>query len=407
MAKFLGWDLEFKDETNNKTYTSEIVDLAIGEDVASSIVMCSIKFSIDTSFLSYFLKPHEGTLTIINKQVYTDEENEMFMIKLQSVSNVGTVLERDPEQKQGNITLIPVRYMCKNGVQLLNAKVGDLYLQKTLGEVVKAIYDKAKEESQCNIELKMDEPDDKSTYDYGISIHSGATSIEAIRYINQQYGLYNSMFLMFGDTFYSSESSPTWTITSLNKIKREEVKLYMMQYDQNTKKDIKSIEERTYYTYIPINILNNFTQIEMKTPQLIKGVFTDNDKFMKRIDIPVAKTLKEMNFLSSNEQFDKLMNMGTKMFSGTRFNQKDHAAKDIIDKVGLSAYRVPNISIPHPFKLSHFQIGTPINFISQSNGFIDSDVKLVILGWYLRIKQGNSELKVRTCATSFLGSNNS
>ena len=104
------------------------------------------------------------------------------------------------------------------------------------------------------------------------------------------------------------------------------------------------------------------------------------------------------------------------MFSGTRFNQKDHAAKDIIDKVGLSAYRVPNISIPHPFKLSQFQIGTPINFISQSNGFIDSDVKLVILGWYLRIKQGNgigggsvwnSELKVRTCATSFLGSNNS
>ena len=102
-TNFLGWTITFKDETNDMEYSSEIVDLAIGQDILSSIVMCTIKFSVDSSFLKYFVKQHTGTLTLINKLIYTDEPEEIFMVKLQSVSNVGSAMHREDDQTQSNI----------------------------------------------------------------------------------------------------------------------------------------------------------------------------------------------------------------------------------------------------------------------------------------------------------------
>lgn len=405
-ARFLGWDVEFKDSTNNLTYTTEIVDLAIGADISSSIVMCTIKFLVDASFIKYFLKKHEGTLTLTNKLIYTDDSAETFMVDLQSVSNFGSVIGRDTDMKQPNNIIIPIRYMCKSGLQLLNARVGGIYEKKKLEEIIQDLYS----QSKCDLPLKLEKLENQNKYE---SIHVQESSFtEAIRYLNNQYGFYSNMLLNFGDTFY--DNSPEWVINNINKIKREEVKLYFLQYDQSIKKENKGIDDKVYYTYIPINIKNNFTQIIKKIPMMAKFISFDNERFMKRKDIPFSKTLKELNFLSSNDQFDQLMELETKMYSGSRMDQTNYSIKDMIQRVGMTAYQIPQITIPNPFKLSHFKIGTTINFISQSTGFIDADVKLKEVGWFLRIKQGNegnggsvwnTQLKIRTCATSYMESN--
>ena len=265
-------------------------------------------------------------------------------------------------------------------------------------------------QSKCDLPLKLEKLENQNKYE---SIHVQESSFtEAIRYLNNQYGFYSNMLLNFGDTFY--DNSPEWVINNINKIKREEVKLYFLQYDQSIKKENKEIDDKVYYTYIPINIKNNFTQLIKKIPMMAKFISFDNERFMKRKDIPFSKTLKELNFLSSNDQFDQLMELETKMYSGSRMDQTNYSIKDMIQRVGMTAYQIPQITIPNPFKLSHFKIGTTINFISQSTGFIDADVKLKEVGWFLRIKQGNegnggsvwnTQLKIRTCATSYMESN--
>ena len=407
-TNFLGWTVTFKDETNDIEYSSEIVDLAIGQDVLSSIVMCTIKFSVDTSFLKYFVKQHTGTLTLINKLIYTDEPSEIFMIKLQSVSNVGSAMHREDDQTQSNITLLPVRYMCAEGVKLMNSRVGGVYEDKTLKDIISDLYDQAK----VDLPLKLEDPTNTNTYKSLMVRES--SFIEAVRYLNQQFGLYDNLFLMFGETFSDEEFN--WVINCVNKINREEVDLILTNMQHRARGgEAKTIDERTYYTYIPLNIRNNFEQLVKKIPKLAKFTAFDDEKFWKRQDIPFAQTLKEMNFISANKQFDELMEMDTKLYTGTSFDIKDYAAKDIMQKVGLSAFQVPDITIPNPFKLSHFKIGTPINFQSQSMGFSDADVKLLVMGWLLRIKQGDgigggaayqTTFKVRTAATSYLGNDN-
>lgn len=406
MSKFLGWEVEFKDETNDKTYTGEITEVNIGLDSSSSIVMCSLKFIVDSSFNKYFLKQHEGTLTISNKLMRSDIE-EMFKIKLQSISNTGNVLTRSPEDSQSNTVIIPVKYMCKEGVTLLNARVGNVYYKKKLEDIINDLYS----QSKCNLPLKLEKLNNQDIIE-NIEVPE-SSFVEAIRYLNQQYGLYDNLFLMFGDTF--SDESFNWIISNANKLNREEVTLKFLQYDFPTQeKETKSIDERTYYTHIPVNIQNNFTSVIKKVPQLIKYVSFDNERFMKRMDIPFAKKLKELNFVKANDQFDQLMELPTKLIQGTNFNLKDYTIKDIIQKVGLSSFSIPRITIPNPFKLAHFKIGTPINFISNNEAFLDSDVKLIVVGWLLNLKQGNgsggamwnSKLTVRTVTTSYKDSNN-
>lgn len=402
-SSFLGWDITFEDTTNNIKYDTEIVDIAIGQDNNSCIVMCTIKFSVDSTFMKYFLKKHEGTLTLVNKLVYTDETNEIFTIELESITNNGSVFEREEDITKTNITMIPVRYMCKNSVMLMNARVGGIYHEKKIEDVIRDLYKKSK----CQLPLKLEKLN--NTVKYDCIMVPECSFIESMRHLNQQYGLYDNLFLMFGKTFI--DSSPQWIINNCNKIEHEDIELYFMPHEQSSKKS-KSIDEKKYYTYLPINIRNTFTQMIHKVPKMIKLVAFDNNKFIKKKDIPFAKTLKSLSFLESNKQFDKLMEVKEHMFSCARFDMKDFAVKDSIHKIGMNTLDIPDIVIPNPFKMKHFIIGNTIKFISQSQGFMDSDIKLVIMGWLLRIKQGsslgggakwNTTLKIRTCATSYLG----
>jgi len=402
-SEFLGWTVEFQDETNDIKYDTEIVDLAIGQDNNSSIVMCTIKYSVDSTFMKYFLKKHEGTLTLINKMVYTEDTKEIFTIKLESVTNVGSVLEREEDVSRSNITMIPIRYMCKESTSLMNARVGGVYHKKKIEDVIRDIYKKSK----CELPLKIEKVNNSTKYDCIMVPES--SFIESMRYLNQQYGLYDNLFLMFGKTFI--DSSPQWIISNCNKIDHEDIELYFTPHEHSSKES-KGIDEKKYYTYLPINIRNTFTQMIHKVPKMIKLVAFDNNKFIKKKDIPFAKTLKSLSFLESNKQFDKLMEVKKEMYSCGRFDMKDYTIKDSIQKIGMNTLDIPDIIIPNPFLLKHFAIGNTIKFISQTQGFMDSDIKLVILGWLLRIKQGsslgggakwNTTLKVRTCATSYLG----
>ena len=103
--------------------------------------------------------------------------------------------------------------------------------------------------------------------------------------------------------------------------------LYFTPYEQ-VKKDADKIDEYKYYTPIPIHIRNNFVQIVKKMPKTINLATMDNDKFMKRKDIEFAKTLKELNFLSSNDQFDKKLERDKQMFIGSREDIKDYTVKE-------------------------------------------------------------------------------
>lgn len=339
-SSFLGWDITFEDTTNNIKYDTEIVDLAIGQDNNSCIVMCTIKFSVDSTFMKYFLKKHEGTLTLVNKLVYTDETNEIFTIELESVTNTGSVLEREEDVTKTNITMIPVRYMCKSSVMLMNARVGGIYHDKKLEDVVRDLYKKSK----CELPLKLEKLNNTNKYDCIMVPES--SFIESMRHLNQQYGLYDNLFLMFGKTFI--DSSPQWIINNCNKIEHEDIELYFMPYEHSSKES-KSIDEKKYYTYLPINIRNTFTQMIHKVPKMIKLVAFDNNKFIKRKDIPFAKTLKSLSFLESNKQFDKLMEVKEQMFSSARFDTKDFAIKDSIHKIGMNTLDIPDIIIPNPF----------------------------------------------------------
>ena len=397
MSKYIGWEVEFHDETNDKIYTTEIIKVGIGEDIASSIVMCSLTFLVDSSFNKYFLKQHEGTLTIKNKLDMTNIVDEIFKIKLQSISNNGNVISRNPENNQMNNVNIPVKYMCKEGVKLLNSRVGGVYHNKKLDAIINDLYS----QTNCELPLKLEKPNNQEIFDIEINESS---FIEAIRYLNQQKGLYDNLFLMFGNTF--SNESFEWIISNVNKINREEVTLKHIQADHTiSEKETKSINERVYYTYFPININNNFTSNMKKVPQLIKYVSFDDDKFMKREDIPFARKLKEMNFIKANDQYDKLMELPTKLITGPNFNMLKYTTKDIIQKVGLSTLSVPRITIPNPFKLAHFKIGTPINYITNNEVFMEMDVKLIVVGWLLKLVQTNSTwsstLNVRTATTSY------
>lgn len=401
-SKFLGWEIEFEDITNNKKYNTEIVDIAIGHDINSSLVMCTIKFAVDTSFMKYFVKIHNGILTIMNKMIYTDDPDELFIIELQSVNNAGEMLEREEDMSQSNITTIPVRYMCKHGVKLLNCRVGGIYEKKNIESVIKDLYQK----SECEIPLKLDSPNNTTQYD-SIMIPE-SSFLDAIRYINQKYGIYDSLFMMYGNTF--SNNKYEWLISNANTIKHEEVKLYFTQYEQSSKKS-DNIDKKKYYIYKPIRISNTFEQIVRKIPKMINFASFDNDKLVKRKDIKISDVLGSLKFPTTNSQFDNLLEIGKQLFTGNRFDVSNFSVKDSIQKIGINAYNIPEIEIPSPFKLSHFRIGTILDLVTQNPGYSEADIKLMVVGWFLRIKQGNgvggggsyiSQLKLRTAATSYL-----
>lgn len=401
VAKFLGWEIIFKDETNDIEYGPEIVDFAIGQDVNSCIVMCSMKFSVDTSFSKYFSKFHTGKLTLINKTILTDELDEMYIIDLQSVSNSGTIAEREEDASRADRVQIPVRYMCMHGVKLLNKRVGGVFEKMKLEDIIQELYKK----TECEIPLKIEKCNNTEKYEMVMVPES--SFIETIRYLNQKYGLYDNLFMMYGKTFTDEENE--WIINCANKIDGEEIELSLMPYEQSSR-GVANIDEKKYYTYQYLDIKNNLSTLLRKIPKVTQFMSFDTDKFMKRADISVFKTLGELAFNVCSDQFKKL-DAPKQIFSGSRLDMSKYSMKDTIHKIGLSAYNIPDIVISPPFKLKHFQIGTTIQLKSQVQEYIDADVKLLVLGWMLRIRQGNgngggaaysSQLDLRTVATSYL-----
>ena len=403
--RLLGWELEFYDITNDVKYKSEIIDLAISQDINTCVVKCKIKFLVDSTFLKYFSKPHDGKLYILNKMVYTDEVEELYSIDLESITNVGSIIVRESDTSQSQLIPVSINYYCKKGITLLNKRVGKIYHKKKLEEIVQDLY----KQTECDLELKLEKFDNQTQYPY---IYVAESSfIDNIRYLNQHFGFYNSELLMFGETFTDSEIN--WTLNNISKLSkdREEIKLIFTPYEQRGRK-VKPITEKEYHTYIPINIKNGIESISKRLPMQIKYVAFDNDKFIKRKDISVSDTINEIDFLSSNKQFDENLTVKSEMMYGSRFDMKDYTIKNALQSLGLSAYSMP-IQIPNPFLLEHFKIGTIINFESQIEENINSfNIKLIVLGWLLRIKQGtgkgsgggsyNGSLIVRVAATSYL-----
>ena len=175
--------------------------------------------------------------------------------------------------------------------------------------------------------------------------------------------------------------------------------------------EAKKITDATYYTPYPLTLSNNFTKIIKKVPKMFKTVSFDEDKFIKRKDILFENILKELSFQDSITQFEDDMEVQEQLYSFPRFEMANYALKDATHKIGLNAYNIPNVIIPNPFKLSHFKIGTILDLDSQSVGFIVTDIKLLVVGWKLQIRQGNGigggaaytqTLSLRTAALSWL-----
>lgn len=402
--RLLGWEIEFHDVSNDIIYKSEIIDLAISQDVNTCLVKCKIKYLVDSSFIKYFSKPHYGTLIIINKMMYTDDIEEIFSVDLEAITNVGSINVREDDVSQAQTIPISINYYCKKGISLMNKRVGKIYHKMKLEDIVKDLY----KQTECDLPLKIEPFDNKTLYN-NIFIPEGSF-ISGIRYLNQQFGFYDSEMVMFGETFVDDETN--WIINNVNKVRKDDepINLYFMSYGKNERK-VEPISERKYYTYIPVNINNSFSQIAKKLPKLINYISFDTDKFIKRQDISVSKILKEISFSKSNKQFDKLLQNEKQIVVGPRFDIKDYSIKNSLQMVGLSAYSIP-INIPNPFLLEHFKIGTVINFNNEiENNIKSTDISLIVLGWLLRIKQGThnsgggsyqASLTVRASATSFL-----
>ena len=403
-TRLLGWELEFYDRTNDISYKSEIIDLAISQDMNTCLVKCKIKFMVDSTFMKYFSKPHNGTLFVMNKMVYTNEIEEMFSVDLESITNVGSIIVRESDTTQSQIIPISINYYCKKGVSLLSRRVGKIYEKQKLEDIVNDLY----KQTECDLPLKIEKFTNQTQYPYIFVKES--SFIDSVRYLNQQYGFYDNELLMFGETFTDGDINWVITNSAARRKERDDINLYFIPYEQRGRK-VEPISEKKYYTYIPINIKNVFSQLSKKIPQKLKFVSFDTDKFIKRQDISVPDTLKELDFLKSNVQFDKLLEIDEEMVIGSRFDIKDYSLKNVIQNMGLSTYNIP-IQIPNPFLIEHFKIGTIINFHSQIEENKNSaDITLMINAWLLRIKQGtgnsgggsyNGSLIVRTSATSFL-----
>ena len=379
---FIGWDITFEDTTNKKTYDTEIVNVFLGEDVGSCIPMCTIYFSVNTAFSKYLIKNHIGKLKINNKTVITENVSELYEIELESVSMTSTIQTREEAtaNERNAITLIPVKYMCKQSTVCMNARDGGVYHKKKLEDIIKEEYNK----TGCSLELKLETPDCKKQIDC-IHLPEGSF-IEKVRYLNQSFGLYNNMILMFGDTFV--EKSPNWLISCTNKIKKEEITINSIPYEQANRK-AKKITEKFYYTKETVNLVNKFTQNAYKLPKIAKICTLPQNMFMFRKDFDVAKEIQGAGFLSTIDQFDKFLKFDKMPYIGGNQEMTETAFSNLFQSIGTTAVSSPGFIVPDPFLLKHFRIGNIINYISQHQTHLNSDIKLVILGWMLNIKQGS------------------
>lgn len=411
-AQYLGWDISFQDKTNNIEYTSDIVEIELKQDAEYyPVFLCTIKFSVDTSFSKYFIKKHEGTLTLTNKLVRTNDPDEMFIIELESVTNFASILERAQDTNDRNITLFTINYMCKQGILLNNSEVGGIFEKKKIEDVIRALYNKAQQSTNFNLPLDLEPPTNGNQYEF---IHiPNCKFVDAIRYLDQNYGIYDNMMFMYGNTFISdgNNGGAKWRITNINKHNSPTINLFYTPYEQSTYK-AEEINKKTYYTYYPIIINNNISKIAKLVPQMFQTVSFDNDKFIKRKDVLFEDQLCNISFQNSIKQFKEDMEVKSHVYSFPRLEIAEYALKGLTQKIGINAYGFSDIYIPSPYKLSHFKIGTVVNMDAQTFGYTTiTSINLLVLGWNLKIRQGNGfggggaytqTLKLRSVAISYL-----
>ena len=399
-SRFLGWEIYLKTEEHE--FDTEIVDLMIGHDIASLFPMATIKLSIDTSFIKCFAKPHTCKLLLVNRLIYTEENSEMFEIDLQAVTNPSIIIERESDEKRSRITRITVRYMCLNGVTIVNRRVCGIYHKKKLKDIVKDLH----QQTKSKLQLKFD-PEIENQNEYECITIEESSFIQAIRYLHQRYGFYNNLFCTFAETF-TTGGEKQWFFGNIDKLIKKRKKgsnntKFMFarfeEFDQPAQEP--NLEERKYYIYTDVAIRNNFMQIVKRMPQMLKFFAFEENKFIKRLDVKIVDVIKQLPFLQSTEQFEKKMEYGEEPYYASRFDITKYSLNHMIQDLGLTAYQMPDIIVPNPIKIEHFLVGTEMEFESKQESISQTnDLHFWIAGFLLHIRQGDGKSGGATWSTT-------
>lgn len=375
--KLLGWDVTFEiPKLELKFGVDEIQQVSLGMDVNSGIPMVKIILKLDTSLSDEILKTHVGTLTIVNKGFLEDTPQEIYKIELQSYNQMGRYVRREANDKEERIihSIFPICYYCKNCAVLNQIKVGGIYDNMNLESIIKDLYNQTK----CDIPLKLTPPDNKTKYESIFIPQSNFTSI--IKHLSYTYGIYNSQLLMFGNTFVQDEPKE-YVISSVNGIKGEELKFHNIP-DKDESTEYKSINEKEYYTYAPIDIGNSISKIMQSVPQTLKCISFDNDTFIKKKEIKIKDVVSGIKFLKNSDQFqdDKNFQFKEMLVSCNREDNFQYSINDAVQRIATGAVQTNVMTIPNPFLMQHWKIGNIINYTSEHLEYIKSDVKLFVFG---------------------------
>lgn len=371
-TQFQGYDIKFKHE-DGQEYALEIERLLVGTDVGSCIPSVKIYFNIDTSHFQKLTKKHKGTLTIINKGSSGFSPIEIIRVELESVQQNFKQVRRESGFTKKVPTKNAVMYMCTESVKLVNARVGGLWKNKKLEDVVREIYQK----TGCKLPLKMDKVDNTKQYEQIFIPES--SFIDACRHLNNKYGLYNDMFIMFGNSWISSVTgTPEWRLSSLNNMKGETITVHYVPDEHQG--FTQRIQSKNYYTYVPIEVPNVFSQVEHKIPKTMKCLSCDGDKLYNTKDVKFADTLRKLKFLKNVDQFENKLYRDTQVVTGARKDMADYAVNDLVSKLGVSAIKPITFDVPQPFILSHWKIGNIVNYQTHHAIYIPADIKFAILG---------------------------
>jgi len=400
--RILGWELYFKVPEWDKTFgLVELQSVNIGYDINSGLPMCKIVFKVDTTLSDQLMSYHTGTLIIVNKNFVENNPEEVFSIELQSVIQGGKYPRREGSDANSHLitTMIPVRYICKNTALLNQNIVGGVYNEKNLTDIIKDLY----QQTKCEIPLKLEELDNKNIYENVFVPQTKFTN--AVKVLNNSYGLYNSQLLMFADTFNQNDPK-SFRITSTNKIKSDDINLISIP-DVIGEEKKKSISTKTYYTYLPININNNFSKIIQKIPKKLNCIALDNDKFFTRKEIKIKDVFNSIGFSDNIDQFENTNSQFEEMnLTCNNRENFDFSISDMLQRIANGAIQTEPILIPPPYLMEHWKIGNIIHYKSMHDAYIKTDINFFIYGvlyvWRQSPNSGawNCTLKIRPGAIS-------
>lgn len=152
---FPGFDVKVVLE-NGDEYTTSIQKVSLGVDILSTIPSASIQYNVSVEKEKILLTKHKCVLTIKNKMVVGDIPEETFTIDLTSVGQKSELIRGKPmrtdELEKVNLR---IKYMDSECLKVINSRVGGLYENKTLSQIIKDLYN----QTGSQIPIKMDPPD--------------------------------------------------------------------------------------------------------------------------------------------------------------------------------------------------------------------------------------------------------